>query len=52
MLPPVSTRNLLTAIEKKRREDAALRWSQAFAAKRRPAAPSRRDTASARSNRG
>jgi hypothetical protein len=51
MLPPVSTRNLLTAIETKRREEAALRWSQALPPNRTPATPSRSDTASARSSR-
>jgi post-segregation antitoxin (ccd killing protein) len=49
-LPPLSTRTLQTAIEKKRRADATLRWQQAF----RPAAPSpaRRDIPAARPARG
>jgi hypothetical protein len=52
MLPPVSTRNLLTAIEAKRREDAALRWNESFQAGRRRGAFGRRDVVTRRSNRG
>jgi hypothetical protein len=32
MLPAVSTRTLLTAIETKRREEAARRWNESFLA--------------------
>jgi hypothetical protein len=52
MLPPVSTRHLITAIETKRREDAALRWSISFPSIRRPVADGGRTAASRRSNRG
>jgi len=50
LLPPLSTRRLLTAIEAKRRADADLRWRQSF----RPAPPTvaRRDIPVARSTRG
>lgn len=50
VLPPLSTRKLQTAIETKRRADAALRWMQAF----RPASPgsARRDIPTARPTRG
>ncbi|HWH98229.1 MAG TPA: hypothetical protein VNS80_07660 [Pseudolysinimonas sp.] len=51
MLPPVSTRHLLTSIETKRREDAALRWRQVFLAHRSPAASGGRDAAIPRSKR-
>lgn len=50
ILPPLSTRKLQTAIEKKRRADAALRWTQSC----RPVTPSpaRPDIPSARPARG
>jgi hypothetical protein len=51
MLPPVSTRNLLTAIEKKRREDAALRWIQSFPVGRAPSPSGPRDVATRRPKR-
>jgi hypothetical protein len=51
MLPPVSTRTLLTAIEKKRREDAALRWRESFQVDHRSADRAAHDTASRRSRR-
>lgn len=51
MLPPVSTRTLLTAIETKRREDAALRWNESFQAARRPGGYGGRDAVTRRSSR-
>lgn len=51
MLPPVSTRTLLTAIETKRREDAALRWNQSFLTARRPGGYGGRDAVTRRSSR-
>ncbi|WP_191284045.1 hypothetical protein [Pseudolysinimonas yzui] len=51
MLPPVSTRTLLTAIETKRREEAALRWNEAFLAARRQGGYGGRDAITRRSSR-
>jgi len=48
MLPPLSTRMLRTAIESKRREDAALRWSRALNPVRSTSGPARRDIPRAR----
>jgi hypothetical protein len=45
MLPPVSTHHLQTAIETKRREEAALRWIQLFPVGRAPSPSGPRDVA-------
>jgi hypothetical protein len=45
---PVSTNSIQTAIETKRREDAALRWQQSFHPEQRPAV---RDASASRSQR-
>jgi hypothetical protein len=51
MLPPVSTRHLITAIETKRREEAALRWLQSFPAGRAPSPSGPRDVVTRRPKR-